>query len=152
MKSLAHAVPWAQSPSQLPSLRSRPTPPCPRQGPPNAVSHPGEGWGLARDTPGGHGCHLALLWVSRGGAVAVAQRLHLRAGVRLLHPGWHCRAPLDARRRYGAFWGRCGAGPSPFPHAGCSMQEQSLLCKTHGVETLRGTNIPVWVGEDGSAP
>ncbi|KAM9274391.1 uncharacterized protein RDI95_009890 isoform 2-T4 [Morus bassanus] len=35
----------------------------------------------------------------RGGAVEVAQRLHLRAGVHRLHPGRHRRDPLDARGR-----------------------------------------------------
>uniref|UniRef100_A0A8D0FDY9 Ig-like domain-containing protein n=1 Tax=Strix occidentalis caurina TaxID=311401 RepID=A0A8D0FDY9_STROC len=64
-----------------------------------AVSHPEEGVGAGAGWRGVHSSHPTLLWVSRGRAVEMAQRLHLRAGVHRLHPGRHCWDPLDARGR-----------------------------------------------------
>lgn len=123
-------------PAPLPPEQVNPS--VPQAGTPQCCVPPrgGLGAGAGSPAPRGRGCHLALLWVSRGGAVAVAQRLHLRAGVRLLHPGWHCRAPLDARRRYGPFWGAVRCGPLCFTP--CRVQHARAILAVPDRELLAG--------------
>ena len=114
------------------------------------------GWhGTSR---GGHSSHLALLWVSRRGAVEVAQRLHLRAGVHRLCPGRHRRGPLDARRRYeGAAGGLGVAGgavqtPLPSPARVAAWKSNPRSAKHYGVTTSREMRSLEGVGEEGCAP
>lgn len=159
MKSLAHAVPWAQSPSQLPSLRSKSTPPCPRQGPPMLCPTQGRAggwhgipWGDTDVTSHCSGCLGGELWrwlsAYTCGLVCVSSILAGTAGLLWMREegtgrfgGGAVRAPLLSPMQGAA----CKSNPCCARHMGWRPYGgRTSLCGLERTAVLHRRNGPIW--------